>query len=319
MSFESTDKKNTLQSIVDGIQTHEENPFKSETLKGYVPNPDLKSLRTFQGDMQEHIEVKKETVATIAIAEQKKKIEHNEPTYTEPQVRSSQTSRSGLFVVVGIICLIIGGTISGAIYFLHTKSTDTPNVQIVKTLISFTEKKEIVLPTLEVGSLAAVLLQEQGSFKSEANSVLYTAFTNNGTEVKPADLFRLVAKNAGDALKRNISDAMFGIYSYNTNEIFIMVRPEDFGIVYSGMLDWESTLGGNMSSFFPLLKQHLTTNPSIFTDETYKNKDVRVIRNESGKTVLLYGFIDKSTLVITANENIFEAILSRYLQQKLSR
>jgi len=319
MSSESTDKKNTLQSIVDGIQTQEANPFKSDPAKGYVPNPNLKSLRTYQGDMQEHIEVKNETVATIAIAEQKKKIEHNEPTYTEPKARSSQTSRSGLFVVVGIICLIIGGLVSGAIYFLQTEGTETSNAPIEKTLISFTERKEITLPAINVSTLASVLLQEQNSFKPAVNNVLYTTFIHDGIEAKPADLFRLVAENAGDALKRNISEAMFGVYSYNTNEIFIVVHPEDFGIVYSAMLNWESALGGNLSPFFPLLSQHLATNPSVFTDETYKNKDVRVIRNDSGKTVLLYGFIDKNTLVITANEKIFEAVLSRYLQQQLSR
>jgi len=222
-------------------------------------------------------------------------------------------------MVIGIICLAIGGTISGAIYFLQTEGTSTTNAPIEKTLISFTEKKETTLPTIDTSSLAAALLQEQSSFKSEANKVLYTTFLHNGTEIKPVDLFRLIAQDAGDALKRNVSEAMFGIYSYDTNEIFFVIHPEDFGIVYSGMLDWESTLGGNLSSFFPLLGQHLATNPSVFTDETYKNKDVRVIRNDSGKTVLLYGFIDKNTLVITVNEKIFEAILNRYIQAKLAR
>lgn len=312
------DKKNSLQSVVDGIQKQDVNPFGSEPQTGYVPNPDLKSLRTFQGDMQEHIEVKKETVATIALAEQKKKIERNEPTYTEPEMRSER-SGSSLFVILGILALTVGGVIMGGLYFLKTENEATLPTTIEKTIISYTEKKDIVLQTVDVSTLASTLLQQQSSFKPAVNNVLYTSFTHDGSPVDPINLYRLVAQDAGDALKRNIVGAMFGVYSYDSNEIFMILQPDDFGIVYSGMLEWESALGANLSPFFPLLRQHLITNPSVFTDETYKNKDVRVIRNENGSVVLLYGFIDKDTLVITANERIFEAILNRYLQSKLSR
>ncbi len=320
MSPESTDKKNTLQDAVDGIQKQEVNPFGKEPTAGYVPNPDLKSLRTFQGDMQEHIEVKKETVATIALAEQKKKIENNEPTYTEPEVRSKNSgSGSSLFVIFGILALIVGGIIVGAIYFLKTETETTVTASVEKTLISYTNKKEIVLPTVNAQALASSLLQEKAIYQAPANSVLYTQFSQGGAPVTGATLFGTIAEHAGDALKRNIVDTMVGIYSFDTSEIFFVLKPDDFGIVYSGMLDWESTLGRDMSVFFPLLQAHLASNPSVFSDETYKNKDVRVIRNDLGNIVLLYGFIDKDTLVITANEKIFEAILNRYLQSKLSR
>lgn len=314
------DKKNSLQSVVDGIQKQDVNPFGSEQHKGYVPNPDLKSLRTFQGDMQEHIEVKKETVATIAIAEQKKKIEHNEPTYTEPEVRSKKSGSGGsLFVIFGILALTVGGVISGAMYFLQTETNTTLAPSIEKTLISYTDKKEVVLPTVNAQTLAASLLQEKATYQAAANSVLYLKFSQGGTPVLNTTLFDTIATHAGDALKRNIENSMVGIYSFDTTELFFVLKPDDFGIVYSGMLDWESTLGSDMSLFFPLLQKHLEPNPSVFTDETYKNKDVRVIRNDLGNIILLYGFIDRDTLVITANEKIFEAILNRYLQSKLSR
>lgn len=315
MSSPSPDK-NSLQSVVDSIQKTEANPFGSEPAKGYVPNPNLKSLRTFQGDMQEHIDEKKETVATIALAEQKKKIERNEPTYTEPSTHSSYT---GLLAVVGVICLIGGGLIFGGIYFFKTTATEVVKAPIDQTLIPFTQKKEIPLRTLDSQSIASALLQEQSSLSPTANTILYTAFTYNNNPVDTSTLFSTIALGAGDALRRNILETMSGVYSFDTNEIFFIVRPDDFGIVYSGMLDWESAMGQDFSAFFPALRQYLTTNPSVFSDETYKNKDVRVIRDETGNTIFLYGFIDKNTLVITANEKIFEAILNRYLQSKLSR
>ncbi|MHB1316589.1 MAG: hypothetical protein ACYCZW_01895 [Minisyncoccota bacterium] len=310
------DNKNSLQSVVDGIQTLAKDESQNKQGKGYVPNPELKSLRTFQGDMQDHIEKGKETISTIALAEQKKKIEKNEPTYTERPVGSSH---AGLFIVIGMICLIGGGVIFGAIYFFKTKNETTIKTVVEKTLIPYTTKKENILGNQNIENIASILLQEQSDLNAEINTIVYNTYTYNGDILPSNSLANILFGRSGDALKRNILEIMTGVYSYDTNEIFFILQPDNFGIVYTGMLEWESTMGEDMSPFFPRLQEYLKSNPSVFTDETYKNKDVRVIRNSSGDIVLLYGFIDKDTLVITSNEKIFQAILNKYLQSKLSR
>jgi len=315
MANEPLDKKNSLQSIVDTIQTQAVSSIKSEPTKGYIPNPELKSLRTFQGDVQEHIDTKKETIASIAIAEQKKKIEHNEPTYTERPTHSSSTP---LFITIGLICLIAGGLIFGGIYFFNTQEEDDIIVTAKQTIIPYTHKKEVVVPSTKENTVPT-LLSEKNSFVAEVNSVLYTPFTYGTSTLRTADLIQIFMPRIGDALRRNISDMMVGVYLYDTSEIFIIIQPDDFGIAYSEMLNWESRMGQDMGVLFPKLFTHLMSNPSVFTDETYKNKDVRVIKNTAGEVVLLYGFIDRNTLVITANDKIFEAILNKYNQRNLTR
>lgn len=316
MPSEPSNTKDSLQSVVDSIQTQILSTNKAEPTTGYVPNPELKSLRTFQGDVQEHIDTKKETIATIALAEQKKKIEHNEPTYTE---RPSGSSHAGLFIAIGIICFIGGGIIFGGLYFLNSQKEAPITLQTEQALIPYTQKKDIQLASITPPMIIEALTVEKNSFAPEVNNVLYTSFSQGTSSVSSTLLMQAIAPSAGDALRRNISEVMMGIYSYDTNEIFFLLRPDDFGIAYAEMLNWESGLGGDMAPFFPELQAHLSTNPSVFTDETYKNKDVRVIRNTLGNVVLLYGFIDRNTLVITANERIFEAILNKYNQSKLAR
>lgn len=314
MPPETQNKKSSLQSVVDSIQTQASRTNGVD--KGYVPNPNLKSLRTFQGDMQEHIEVKQETVATIALAEQKKKIEHDEPTYTEREPKT----HSGLFIIIGTLCLVAGGLVFGGLYFLKTEMQPTSTKTVVeKTLLPYTQKKDITLNTLDTPTFASALLQEQTNTQAEINSALYTKFTYQERVLTRDDFISLIVPQTQDALKRNILEVMPGIFSYDTNEIFFALKPDEFGIVYSEMLKSENTLAQNLSLFFPGLRQHLSVNPALFTDETYKNKDVRVIRNDAGKIVFLYGFLDKETLLITANERIFEAILIKYTQSKLSR
>src|SRR4051812_44968141 len=46
-------------------------PFGQTEKSPYTPNPDLKSLRTYQGDMEETIGKKKESLVSIIAAEQK--------------------------------------------------------------------------------------------------------------------------------------------------------------------------------------------------------------------------------------------------------
>ena len=310
-------QKNSLQSIVDSIQAQEKSTRSVEDTKGYVPNPELKTLRTFQGDMQGHIEEKKETIATIVLAEQKKKIERNEPLYTE---KPSSTGAS-LKVLLGVFLLMIGGVVLGGIYFLNSQKTPntTSAVDIERTLIPYTQKKDILVKKADVEDIASPLLQEKSLLSAPVNTVLYTKFVFESKQLETLAFVTALAPSASDALRRNINAYMAGIYSYDTAEPFIILEPDDFGIVYSGMLEWESGMGKDLSPFFPKLENYLQTNPSVFTDETYKNKDVRVIRDQDGAALLLYGFIDKKTLVITSNEKIFEAILTKYLNSQLRR
>lgn len=53
-----------------------------------------------------------------------------------------------------------------------------------------------------------------------------------------------------------------------------------------------------------------------FEDAVIRNKEVRVLKNDEGKIVLLYSFIDPSTIVITTNEYTFIEILTRYASKR---
>ena len=309
-------KKNSLQSIVDNIQS--QSTSASGVAEGYVPNPNLKSLRTFQGDMQEHIETKKETVATVVLAEQKKKIERNEPLYTEKPA-SNIGVRIG--VLAGIFLLVCGGAILGALFFINSQKQSPIDsaVAIEETLISYTQKKIVALPSVDMRSLEATLLQEKNLLSTALNTVTYTKLTL-GTSTLDTPLFMsILAPNASDALKRNIRAYMTGIISSETPETFIVLQPDDFGIVYAGMLEWESMLATDLAPLFPGVADFLTNNLSLFVDETYRNKDVRTLRDLNGNVLLLYGFADKDTLIITRNEKIFETLLIRYQNSQLAR
>ncbi len=111
---------------------------------------------------------------------------------------------------------------------------------------------------------------------------------------------------------------MLGVYSFDTNEPFIILTTNDFPVAYSGMLKWEKDMVADIGKIFNISVVN-SEPPLAFTDEALKNRDLRVLKDNENKTILLYSFIDKNTLVITSNENIFNAIIGKYFVSQQNR
>jgi hypothetical protein len=311
-------KKNDLQQTVDTLRgVTKTSPFKTLPKDTYIPNPELKSIRTFAGDMQQQIEKNKETVASIALAEQKKRIEKNE--FTPTQIHSSK-KLTGTFIGTAILFILLGGGVIGGLFVYYTKQPAEKNIVLENTPILYTTKKDIILGSPSLQSITEVLIAEKDIFKGPINTVLYTHFNQTENTLLSPELFMTaLSPKASDTLHRNIKGYMAGVYSYDTNEVFFIVQPDDFGIVYSEMLKWETTLAENMKALFPKLSESMARTRPVFSDETLKSKDVRVIKDSEGNIVFIYGFIDHDTLVLTANEKVFDAIQVQYINKKLAR
>jgi hypothetical protein len=54
--------------------------------------------------------------------------------------------------------------------------------------------------------------------------------------------------------------------------------------------------------------------PTTFTDAVVDNHDVRILRNGSGKTLMLYGYRDQNTLIVARDEAAFTLLVDRLNQ-----
>ncbi len=48
-----------------------------------------------------------------------------------------------------------------------------------------------------------------------------------------------------------------------------------------------------------------------FRDETLQNHDVRVYRDEAGRVVIVYGYWDRTTLIIARDLTVYTELLGR--------
>lgn len=271
-------------------------------------NP-IKALRTYQGDVEETLSKTKSSSATIMLAEQRKR--ESSPLLT--QRPKNLAIRNKTFVVVGLSLLILGLIVVGSVYYFKSKEKVVVEMK-TKAIIVYSAEKQIPSVGITREALINRYVSEKESFKMPPNSVLFLNIVDDSLVFTNIDeITKILTPRMPSELIRSLENKyMLGVYSFDSNEPFIIFKVDDFPTAYSSMLKWEKDMVSDLGRIFQISKDELG-NETIFSDQTIKNKDLRILRNTSQKTVLLYSFIDKNTIVVTSNENIFNAIIGKYL------
>lgn len=165
-----------------------------------------------------------------------------------------------------------------------------------------------------------------------------------------ASYIRALGIPAPDILVRNIAEeSTIGIiHAANETRPFFALRVDSYERTYAGMLTWEPLMLRDLGILYPLyapaeapaivLTETTATSTETasstaststqvappepvalqpataltrFTDAIVANHDVRVLRDTNGRSLLLYGYADKRTLLIARDEAAFEALLTR--------
>lgn len=291
----------------------EENPTNKEENKTGERTP-IKSLRTYQGDVQEAIEKNKYSGTTILVAEQKRKLDNP----TDYVNKEGFKFRNKTFVLVGTTLIVLGLATIAVFYYIKS------NEKIViekrtKALIAFSNEEIISLKNLDRAEIVNKIVENKTTWNSAVNSVLYLNILSNTKELGISEVLSIVAPNMAPSLVRSFGDKyMFGIYSFDTNEVFIILTVDDFSLAYPGMLRWEKDMETDLGGIFEVTREASTT-PRLFTDLSSKNRDIRILKDTTGNSLMLYSFIDRKTLVITKNENILSAVVDKILVSKQTK
>jgi len=319
----------------------------------------IKSLRTFQSDVAEALGKNNVTVAQMAIAENVRKAEgeiksfqdaqrsqESVPTPTiqpvaprtpppmtirppevitngpEPVMHSGGGKKVILFL---LSLLLLSGGIFGGLYF-YSKSPlanvspkITPKGEYRGILSSDTQKK-IVLGSLVDKRLEDILAYEKQSAELEPgqNSELYFVKQNDTDFLTAEEFINLSTTRSPETVRRSLTNNfMFGFHRNTVSiEPYIILKTEFFQNTFTGMLKWEPELHMDTKVW---LSDKTIPSSTTFVDRVIKNKDVRILRDESNAIAIMYGFLDSETLVITTNEETFLNLLDRFEKQAYIR
>jgi hypothetical protein len=172
-------------------------------------------------------------------------------------------------------------------------------------------------------------------------------------EVSAPEFLQALAPQIPPSLVRTIEPQMLlGVHSYDESQAFMILKADSYETAYSGMLAWEASLYGDLMPLFartpavrslppapvlPIGTTTANTSPAAtstsaptsstspatqffqgnFIDQIVENHDARVILDQQGDILLLWTFLDRSTIVIANNEATLREVISRISQASI--
>ena len=299
-------------------------------------------LETYASDFTDKVKEENASPVTVLAAEQdarKGEIEVPQP---------AKHSRSAiLYTVAGVVLLIAGGV---GVYIAYTRhlASIAPIIfaPSVSTPIFVDEREEIS----GVGQVLLEAI-EQSITRPLASGTVRLLYTSSATTTDNSVLSALREPAPDILLRNvNAEGSMAGIVNVSSvQNPFFILSVTSYSDTFSGMLKWEPLMPRDLSELFPpysapsvsnatsmtatttattatTTTKVATTTPKTastivskitstavagFRDEVVGNHDVRVYRDAAGRSILLYGYWNQTTLIIARNPSAFTEILNR--------
>lgn len=285
-----------------------------EPVAAPVPLPEASSpLHTYSSDFADRIDTANGSTFSVLAAQSDA---GQTPRSTEPRKRNLTPLLAG-----GAMLLIGIGAILGAYFF--TRQGIIPMTASVPSLITFDESVEVKGAGHDLMQAVANVGQG-GSVQGNVIVTYVTLATTTGAGIpQPGGvLIKDMSLSAPDILLRNTAEtSTVGIIRAGTeSRPFMILKVNSYERTFAGMLAWEPSMAADLGTFYPPYPAQsadasstpiaATISPS-FIDAVVANYDVRILRDSNGKSIMLYGYLGKDTLIIARDEAAFTALVSR--------
>ncbi|MBU1292488.1 hypothetical protein KJ819_00280 [Patescibacteria group bacterium] len=302
----------------------------------------VENIHTFKSDFADRIDTKQANTFSVLAAQQ------DAAPLPVPKALAPEKTGKRMVVVIasGVLLLMLaGGGIYATYHFVMTARNTPVAALVVPSIVFADEYKQLSGSGPELMSALA----ETANSTLVPGNVLVTYVresavnTEGETETRPASgsvFIRALELGAPDILLRNIGgESTVGVvHAGSETRAFFALRVDSYERTYAGMLTWEPLLQKELSLLYPLYPVEIgaaapvaTTTASStpttatstatvieqgipltrFSDAIIANYDVRVLKDTNGKTLVLYGYVNKQTLIIARDEAAFQILLER--------
>ena len=276
-----------------------------------VPAP----IETYSADFMQKMRETGASTATVVAAEQDA---GPAPEPEEPEQRSRRV-RTVVSIVAGVVLLAAGVAGVYLSYSRYLTALAPVSIMQVAPTPIFVDSRE------KIAGTGQALMQAIEQSVAEPSAPATVRLLQSGSS---EGVFLALSLPAPGILLRNInqSGGMAGVVNADgTASPFFILSVDSYAATFSGMLSWEPTMQGDLSRIFPAYPPGSGPQPAAtttaatstppsspgFVDDSVGNHDVRVYRDAAGRSVLLYGYWDPSTLIIARDPASFAEILRR--------
>src|SRR3989344_1514195 len=229
-----------------------------------------------------------------------KKIIHEEEEHEAEKIDLSPRSRKNrLFMFISIVFIFSALAI---LVFLAFFDENSNIVQVAPqfTPIVFTDQSNIQaidgFTKVKVGEMEGIYLTENK---------------------KAVGFKRFIALIKGNFILDQIDfvhdNFLFGAVNNEVKNLFILLKVRSFTDVFLAMHSWEDKMLYDLYGFFGINISPETN--YLFTknwqDGIVENKNARILKDEDGEIILMYVFINDSSIVITNSETVVREVILR--------
>ena len=302
-------------------------------------------LKTYASDFSQRIKDTHASTATVLAAEQ------DALSGAPREVSRKSSRGTVLYITAGVILFVFGIAGSYIAYTRYLANEEPIILAPAISAPIFVDEKEKIVGASPQEILLAIEQSVLRQLAPNTVRFLYIDLATGSTSSPQAttdnSVFLALQLPAPGALLRNVNSArsMAGILSTenglapdeNQQNPFFILSVASYSDTFAGMLSWESRMPRDLSVLFPLYPQlpvstvstsstTLTTGSSppatttatstpvfilSFRDEVINNHDVRIYRDAEGRSVLLYGYWNQTTLIIARDPAAFIEIIGR--------
>ena len=233
------------------------------------------------------------------------------------QLITSQTLnliKNKVFLILSF--LLFFGAI-GIVFYSYNEYKKNDFVEIKTkediSIISFSEK--VLSPSLPLTkeALAKHIKDNYIKLKREENYTLGFLFNDKYGKNKDGVAFLSILnekqKMSWNAL--DIGGFDIGLLPNNNNvSKFIIIETDGSDGVYRTFGSWEETIAKDLKSIFDIEEIVLDNKNSKWEDALYENIDFKKYTTEEGKILMIKGFLDSKTFIITDSEESLRYLLS---------
>ena len=299
-----------------------------------LPEPSS-PLHTYGSDFSDRVERTRASATSMLAAEQDARRERPAPVSPAPR------KRGGLKIFIGAALVLVGIVGVYVAYTRYIATTGPINIAPTVSAPIFVDEREVVSGT---GS-ALMIAFSQAVGRPLPSGHMRLVYDPNAT-TSASSVFNRLSLPAPGFLLRNIDAAgsMAGVVNLSGNQSpFFILAVTSYGDTFAGMLSWETSMLRDVSVLYPpypltlattssaLAATNSTSSPQAknilapalvravtppprdqgFIDQVIANHDARIYRDGIGRSVIVYGYWNQTTLVIARDEAAFTAILGR--------
>lgn len=228
------------------------------------------------------------------------------PIHTEESTWRRLLRSTNQVAIIGVSTVFIGMIVLFGMRVLFAKVATTLIAEQTTPIENQTAFIDTVLHNSVTGPLSKQIIIDTLIEKSSGtDSLVEVWFTNPETKerIQAAALLDLFNTNVSTDFKATLSTISVGGYR---GEPWILLTTTNSETGRGGMLQWEKTLGIDLSPWFGVaIKSSGTTKGSAFTDSVISTYDVRILSDNQKTERITYGFIQPNKILITSNTTAF--------------